>query len=46
MLAGRLLGRVFSNLSADDPLTIDRYEIKHEERTQTRSSDGTKYGKH
>jgi hypothetical protein len=43
MLAGRLLGRVFNDLSV---LTIDRYEIEREERTQTRPSDGAEFRKH
>jgi len=45
-LAGRLLARVFSDLSVDDPLAIDRYEIEREERIQTRFSDGTEFRKH
>jgi hypothetical protein len=43
MLAGRLLGRVFSDASM---LTIDRYEIEREERTQTRPSDGVEFQKY
>ena len=46
MLAGRLLNRVFSDLSGNAPLTVDRYEIKREERTEKRLSDGMGFQKH
>jgi hypothetical protein len=46
MLAGRLLGRVFSSHADNDALTIDRYEVTHEERALIRPSDGMEYRKH
>jgi hypothetical protein len=46
MLAGRLLGRVFSNLADNGALNIDRYEVTHDERIQTRPSDGAEFRKH
>ena len=46
MYVGRLLGRVSGDLSVDDPLTVDRYEIKHEECTLIRAADATEYRKH
>jgi hypothetical protein len=46
MLAGRLLGRVFRDLSVKESLMIDRYKIEREERIQTRPSDGGEFRKH
>jgi hypothetical protein len=45
-LAGRLLARVFSDVPTGEDLTIDRYEIEREERTQTRPSDGVEFQKY
>jgi hypothetical protein len=38
MYAGRLLGRLFRDVSFGETLSIDRYEVEHESRKQHRSS--------
>ena len=42
-LAGRLLGRVFGNLSTNEELGIDRYKIKRESIKQKRLDGGGEY---
>jgi len=44
-LAGRLLGRVFSDVSTNEELAIDRYEIKRESIAKKRD-DGGDYTQH
>jgi hypothetical protein len=47
MHAGRLLARLFRDLSADEPLKIDRYKITHDSRKQHRTpGEGGDFFKH